>query len=322
MGDSNVIFNKCMNENKRYAECFNMAVGRKIIVPEELYNMDKVFAGQRLNRQGTYEKRRDCIKAYGSQAVCAIIGIENQAEIHSAMVLRSFIYDAYSYDEQLNTIRKRHRENKDLKGAEYIAGFSGKDRIIPVITVCVYYGDEPWEAPTRLHELIDFNYFPETEREFVKQLVNDYRLIVLDVKHMKEDMLEGMETDLQYLFGILQHSHDRKEMEAYIQSNQNELKNIDEDIYNAIAVMTNTDILNDVICKSRKSGGGIDMCKAFEEMIAEGMEKGRIEEQKCSVQKLIITLREIGADEALIRDKVMLRYQLSSADAMEAMQIS
>lgn len=290
MGDSNVIFNKCMNENKRYAECFNMAVGRKIIVPEELYDMDKVFAGQRLNRQGTYEKRRDCIKAYGSQAVCAIIGIENQAEIHSAMVLRSFIYDAYSYDEQLNTIRKRHRENKDLKGAEYIAGFSSKDRIIPVITVCVYYGDEPWEAPTRLHELMDFNYFSET--------------------------------DLQYLFGILQHSHDRKEMEAYIQSNQNELQNIDEDIYNAIAVMTNTDILNDVICKSRKGEGGIDMCKAFEEMIAEGMEKGRIEEQKCSIQKLIITLREIGADEALIRDKVMLRYQLSSADAMEAMQIS
>ena len=252
MGDSNVIFNKCMNENKRYAECFNMAVGRKIIVPEELYDMDKVFAGQRLNRQGTYEKRRDCIKAYGSQAVCAIIGIENQAEIHSAMVLRSFIYDAYSYDEQLNTIRKRHRENKDLKGAEYIAGFSGKDRIIPVITVCVYYGDEPWEAPIRLHEL----------------------------------------------------------------------KNIDEDIYNAIAVMTNTDILDDVICKSRKGEGGIDMCKAFEEMIAEGMERGRIEEQKCSIQKLIITLREIGADEALIRDKVMLRYQLSSADAMEAMQIS
>ena len=41
------------------------------------------------------------------------------------MVLRSFIYDAYSYDKQLNAIRKRHRENKDLKGAEYIAGFSG-----------------------------------------------------------------------------------------------------------------------------------------------------------------------------------------------------
>ena len=119
---------------------------------------------------------------------------------------------------------------------------------------------------------------------------------------MKEDMLEGIETDLQYLFGILQHSHDRKEMEAYIQSNQNELKNIDEEIYNDIAVMANTDILDDVICKSRKGEGGIDMCKAF--------------------QKLIITLREIGADEALIRDKVMLWYQLSSADAMEAMQIS
>lgn len=210
MGDSNVMFNKCINENKRYAECFNMAVGRKLIIPEALYDMDKVFTGQRLKNQGTYERRRDCIKAYGRQAVCAIIGIENQSEIHSSMVLRSFIYDAYSYDRQLNTIRRKHRKMKDLKGEEYIAGFSEKDRIIPVMTVCVYYGDDPWNAPIRLHELIDFKYFPTKEQEFVKQLVNDYRLIVLDVKHMKKEMLENMETDLKYLFGILQHSHDKK----------------------------------------------------------------------------------------------------------------
>lgn len=317
MGDGNVMFNKCMNENRRYAECFNVAVGRKIISPEGLHDIDRVLSGSRLKKQGAYEKRRDCVKAYGTRAVCAIIGIENQAEVNHAMVLRNFIYDAYTYDKQLNTIRQKHREKKDLRGAEYIAGFSPDDRIIPVITVCIYYGEEPWNAPKSLHELIDFEHFPEQEREFMKVLVNDYNLIVLDIRHMEVAAIEGMETDLRYLFGMIRNSHDKRAMEGYIKSHQNELKNIDEDIYNAIATMTSIDILDDVVYRARKEGG-IDMCKAFEEMIAEG----KAEERKLSIQKLIITLREIGVDESLIRDKVILRYELSQEEAVEALQIS
>lgn len=118
----------------------------------------------------------------------------------------------------------------------------------------------------------------------------------------------------------------KKGMETYIKSNQSELKNVDEDIYNAIAAMTNTDILNDVVDTVGKGEGGIDMCKAFEEMFAEkvekGIELGKAEERKLSVRNLILTLRELGVEEPLIQDKVMLRYQLSAVEAMEAMQMS
>lgn len=325
MGDGNVAFNKCISENHRYAECFNAAVGRKVISPEGLSELDKILSGQGRRFSGSYEKRRDCLKSYGKHAVCAIIGIENQAEVHQAMVLRNYIYDAYSYDAQLNIIRRRHRERKDLKGADYIGGFSGEDRIIPVITVCVYYGGTPWNAPKRLHDLIDFEQFPEQERDFVKQLVNDYSLIVLDVKHMDKDILENMETDLRYLFGILRNSQDKREMKAYMEQNQQELAKMDEDIYSAIAAITNTEFLDQVIHEARNDEGGVNMCKAFEEMIAEGMEMGKKqgekEEQKHSIQKLILTLREIGVDESIIKEKVILRYQLSPEEVLESLQM-
>lgn len=57
------------------------------------------------------------------------------------------------------------------------------------------------------------------------------------------------------------------------------------------------------------------MCKAFEEMIAEGKAKGKAEERKFSIQNLVLTLREIGVDETVIIEKVMLRYQLSQEEA-------
>lgn len=311
MGDKNVTFNKCISEKERYAECFNLAVGKNVISAKGLHDIDTVLSERHLNGQGTYEKRRDCIKAYGTQAVCAILGIENQTDIHSAMVVRSLIYDAYSYDKQLRFIRKQHREQKDLTGAEYVAGFSETDHIIPVITVCVYYGEEPWKSPVRLHDLIDFEQFPEEIREFMKQLVNDYNLIVLDVPHMNQDVIDSMKTDLRYLFGILKNSNDKDAMKEYISCNQNELANVDEDIYNAIAAITNTEALDNVIQRARKMEGGMDMCKAFEEMIAEG----KAEERKFSIQNLVLTLREIGVDETVIIEKVMLRYQLSQEEA-------
>lgn len=153
MGDSNVTFNKCISENRRYAECFNLAVGKRVISAEGLYDINTVVAERRLNGQGSYEKRRDCIKAYETQAVCAI------------------------------------------------------------------------------------------------------------------------------------------------------------------AAITNTEVLDDVIKKAENAEGGIDMCKAFEEMIAEGKAEGKAEERKLSIRNLILTLREIGVEEAVIREKVMLRYQLSPEEA-------
>ena len=315
MGDKNVAFNKCLSQNQRYAECFNLAVGRNVLSGDMLCDVDKVLSAYRQDGNGVYEKRRDCVKAYGDQIICAIIGLETQSDIHQAMVVRSFIYDAYTYDLQLSRIRKQHKERKDLKGTEYIAGFGKNDQLIPVITICVYYGDESWDAPTALHQLINFENFPEADRDIIQQLVNDYQLIVLDVQHMEQEVLDRMQTDLRHLFHMIRYAVDKDAMRAYLEENHEEVSDIDEDIYHAIAVMTNTKPLDDVVQQCRNKGGGIDMCKAFEDMIAEG----KAEERQSSIQKLILVLREIGTDENIILNKLILHYQLSKDEALAVM---
>ena len=327
MGDKNVAFNKCLSQNQRYAECFNLAVGRNILSGDMLCDVDKVLSAYRQDGNGVYEKRRDCVKAYGDQIICAIIGLETQSDIHQAMVVRSFIYDAYTYDVQLSQIRKQHKERKDLKGTEYIAGFGKNDQLIPVITICVYYGDEPWDAPTALHQLMNFENFPEADRDIIQQLVNDYHLIVLDIQHMEQEVLDRMQTDLRHLFHMIRYAGDKDAMRAYLEENHEEVSDMDEDIYHAVATMTNAKDLDDVLLQCRTKEGGIDMCKAFEEIIAEGIaegiekriEKGMAEERQSSIQKLILVLREIGTDENIILNKLILHYQLSKEEALAAM---
>lgn len=77
------------------------------------------------------------------------------------------------------------------------------------------------------------------------------------------------------------------------------------------------------------------MCKAFEDMIAEGkaegmaegmakgmakgIAEGKVEERQSSIQKLILVLREIGTEENIILNKLILHYQLSEEEALAAM---
>lgn len=142
MGRIDITFNKCLNNNERYADCFNTAIGKKIINPGKLKSMDRITIKTGSCKNSSYEKKRDCIKSYGGDKIYAILVIESQPNIHHAMASRSYICNAYNYDEQLSALRKMHKIKKDLKNAEFIAVFSKNDRIIPTVTISVYFGRE------------------------------------------------------------------------------------------------------------------------------------------------------------------------------------
>lgn len=277
MGQINVTFNRCISNNKRYTDCINLAVGEKIFKPEKLSNREISLSGKRKNGNGVYEKYRDCSKCYDNGMTSVIIAIENQTEIHQAMVLRKMIYDAYEYDEQLMKIRSTHHQAKGLKDAEYIAGFSKTDSIIPVITICVYFGKSPWDAPLRLHDLMDFDNFPEDTRGIIKNLVNDYQIIVLDVCHMPEKLLDIMDSDLKHLFYMVRYSGDKKSMQSYIEENKDEMCNMEEDLYDAITSYTHTKELDKIKTRVQNNKGGINMCKAFDDLMKDERIAGRRE---------------------------------------------
>lgn len=303
MGKTNVRFNECMGRKSYFADCINTVVGKKILSPDDLCDADKILSGEITGGKGTYEKRNDTKKIYcsGDGIPYAVLTIENQKTVNDSMVVRSYVYDAYTYDRQLNVIRKRHKTDKDLRKDAFVAGFSKEDVIIPSITVCVYVGDIPWDAPCELHRLMKFDRMPEKSRRVLENLCTNSQLLVLDVKHTDEKVFEDMDTDLKYLFGMLRCTGNKEEMHRYVQKHAKELESLDEDIYNAIASMTDIKDLDKVMENAKNKEGGINMCKAYEDLKKDWKAEG--EERVSRLNLILIAAKKFEELEQAARDK-------------------
>jgi len=177
------------------------------------------------------QKMRDVIKVYQGHTAFAVIGIEHQTDIHYGMPIRSLLYDALEYELQRQHIAKRHRIQKDLKGAEFISGFSKEDRLYPVFTIIVYFGEEPWDGPRSLQELLDI----PKEMEPFKGLLLDYRMNLLCINEIED--LDSFKSDLKIVFGVMKYRNNKEAMNELLVENRELLQNLAQDALQAIAVL-------------------------------------------------------------------------------------
>ena len=77
------------------------------------------------------------------------------------MPIRIMLEDAAGYDKQMRRIQKHHRNRKDLHGDEFLGGFSIRDKVYPVITICIYYGDKPYDGAKELYQIMEYETLPD-----------------------------------------------------------------------------------------------------------------------------------------------------------------
>ena len=139
-------------DNERFADLFNAALfgGEQVINPNDLSEVDTdVSSLIKFNGHAeTIQKVLDVVKktAYGVDFV--IWGLENQAKIHYAMPLRHMLGDSFSYLKEYNEIAARNKMEKDFQSSdEFLSNFKKTDRLHPVVSLCVYYGENEWDGP-------------------------------------------------------------------------------------------------------------------------------------------------------------------------------
>ena len=146
MGKPNVVTKRYMQDNARFADVCNFFLfnGRQVICPENLVKQDvtELALPKGLNNLEAIEKVRDilkgcCVKS-ADGITYLIIGIENQNDMHYAMVVRNMLYDAMNYTSQAEEHARQHRKNKDVSGAEFLSGFSKTDKLVPVVTLTIF----------------------------------------------------------------------------------------------------------------------------------------------------------------------------------------
>ena len=200
-----------------------------------------------------------------------VIALDHQDQIHYSMPVRVMLEDAAGYDEQMRRIQKKNQKVKGLDKGEFLGSFRKEDRLNAVFTIVLYYGEKTWDGAKDLYSLINFDEVPE----MLKDLFNNYRLHVLEVRRFKD--IDQFNTDLREVFGFIGFSGDKTAVRNYVAENQDSFEQLSEDAYDVIAVMAHSKELEDVKERYREKSGKINMCEAIRGMIEDGRLEGRRE---------------------------------------------
>ena len=125
-----------------------------MLKPEDLKEADTdVSSVLKFNGHAeTVQKVWDVVKktAYGVDFV--LWGLENQERIHYAMPLRNMLYDGMGYLKEYRSFPKRTEAFKTSD--EFLSKMKKDDKLHPIITLTVYYGETPWDGPLSLRDMM------------------------------------------------------------------------------------------------------------------------------------------------------------------------
>ena len=308
MGTKDSKAKEYLSDNTRFSEICNYVLfdGDKVIKPEDLKECDttevlSVFGIDK--KQIVKQKWRDLLKRvsvkHTGQMYVILIGAEAQTDIHYAMPVKTMIYDALNYGEQVNEAKKRHRKNKDYRSSdEFLSGFTLDDKLTPVITITLYLGTTQWDGPRSLAEMM-----PQMD-ERILPFINDYRINLLNPLEITD--FSKFETGLRPLFELLKNASDEEKLNDLITKDET-FTMVDVETVAAINLFVGTDIKYD------EKEEVVNMCKAWDDHkkrgIQEGMKQGRCLEVYSLVQDGILD-PEVGAS----------RVSMSLDDFADAMQ--
>ena len=312
MGTKDSKAKEYLSDNTRFSEICNYVLfdGEKVIKPEDLKECDttevlSVFGIDK--KQIVKQKWRDLLKSvsvkHTGQMYVILIGAEAQTDIHYAMPVKTMIYDALNYGEQVNEAKKRHRKNKDYRSSdEFLSGFTLDDKLTPVITITLYLGTTQWDGPRSLAEMM-----PQMD-ERILPFINDYRINLLNPLEITD--FSKFETGLRPLFELLKNASDEEKLNDLI-TNDETFTRVDVETVAAINLFVGTDIKYD------EKEEVVNMCKAWDdhkklgiqEGIQQGLQQGRCLEVYSLVQDGILE-PEVGAS----------RVSMSLDDFADAMQ--
>ena len=326
MGTKDSKAKEYLSDNMRFSEICNYVLfdGEKVIKPEDLKECDttevlSVFGIDR--KQIVKQKWRDLLKSvsvkHTGEMYVILIGAEAQTDIHYAMPVKTMIYDALNYGEQVNEAKKRHRKNRDYRSSdEFLSGFTLDDKLTPVITITLYLGTTQWDGPRSLAEMM-----PQMD-ERILPFINDYRINLLNPLEITD--FSKFETGLRPLFELLKNASDEEKLNELITKDETFTK-VDVETVAAINLFVGTDIKYD------EKEEVVNMCKAWDDHKKRGIQEGIQQGMQQGIQQGIqqgvqqgrcLEVYSLVQDGILEPEVGAKRVSMSLDDFADAMQIA
>ena len=312
IGAIDAITKAYIRKNEVFADAFNyfMYDGAQVIQPEQLKELDPTEIAILFNENNTKEpqnakkeiiqKYRDHLKLAtikeDGESAYILLGVENQTDVNYAMPVRNMLYDALQYTRQVTMIADKHRAQKGKSEygasnrAEFISGFHKNDKLLPVITLVLFFNADEWDG---LRSLMDMM---EITNPIIRRLVVDYPIYVIDPQSLKDSDFEKFHSSLREVMGCIKYSKDKRKLADFISNNPR----MNMELTAARVI----EAINHVPIKIEEGVDRFDMCQAIEEMIEDGRK-----EERHRINQLNILLSEKNRTEDIVKAALDKEYQ-------------
>ena len=307
-----------LSNNIFFADAFNFLLydGEEVIKADHLQEVDttELVVPYGNNARLPIQKYRDLLKLWNAMedenAIYILLGAELQGKVNYGMPVKDVLYDAIGYSKQIEEARRfyRKREKGDqfheeaemvvengtlrirLTSEEFLSGWRKDEKLIPIITAVVYFGDTPWDGPKSLFEMLNV---PD---ERLYRFLNDYKLNLISPVDMEEEDFKKFHTELGLALKVIKHQ--REDADKIIKETNH--RKIDRDTAFFLNRAVNLGL------EYEEEKGGIDMCLAMEKKTQRDKITGAIE-----------ILRATGSSDNDIISKIVENFNVTKEYVLE-----
>ena len=162
--------------------------------------------------------------------------------------------------------------------------------------------------------MLDFSEVPERFKTYIP----NYQIHVLDVCHTPDERLLEFPKDIATMFLTIKYRDNLQNLKEVLKTIP-EIENIEEDTYDVMWNFLDKRML-ELKENVQNEDGGINMCGAVDQMIAEGMERGLAQGTERGIKNLIEVCQELGTSYDNVQFQVEMKYNLNQEEAGKYMK--
>lgn len=179
-----------------------------------------------------------------------------------------------AYGVGIERIQERNRAQKAAyaRDDDFMYAYRKGDRLEPILNLTLYWGRRRWKRPLSLADMVDMRLLPEPLRE----LFQDHHMHLIHMRHIPDEALEKMDSDLKYVLGIIKRAGSRERYERYIWDNCEYFSRIPKSAMDVIDVCTNIKGLRERMQFRMNEDGEeeADICQALREIVEDAKKQG------------------------------------------------
>ncbi|MDO4268345.1 MAG: hypothetical protein Q4C73_07715, partial [Eubacteriales bacterium] len=297
MGKADAATKAYISKNEIFADAFNFYLynGRQVIRPERLRELNTEELILPYGADGAVspeQKLRDSFKELAAMedghTAYLLLGAENQLHVHYAAPVKALSYDVIQYSRQVQAAADSHRKKKDGRGhtaAEFLSGFYKDDRLLPVITLILFFSPERWDGPRTLREMMN------TDDPAILDLLPEYRIHLISPAELEDADFSRFHSSLKNVMTFIKYSKDKTKLVSWMSQNQDSL----------ILGKAEVDVLNTCVnanLSMDEAKEEMSMCQALMEWRAEIAEEAKKEAKKEAMAEAMAEAKKVVMAEA------------------------